>query len=282
MQVAAALCALDYKPDQAPLDVLDARLDVLELVEKARLAELAKTGADPFDAEAARQVREDVRVFKQRLAETADSITGVRTELAVKASAPETTATLKELRAQLVALARTAVGRPQLLAAMQSKIDRSDLHAIALQIANGELEGLHPAVAAKLQIPDFRCLCCDRPLPSSAVLSTSSVSLPGASMTPASSANCLHALPKQLPHLDANSEDLYSRDDTHANKPNRADAEPHRRQRSAPTHPQYVMDESVTATVAPATNADSQSTFSRYPRLMPPKHLKPATKYRLN
>lgn len=237
---------------------------------------------------------------------------------------------------------------------MQSKIDRSDLHAIALQIANGELEGLHPAVAAKLQIPDFRCLCCDRPLPSSAVLSTSSVSLPGASMTPASSANCLHALPKQLPHLDANSEDLYSRDDTHANKPNRADAEPHRRQRSAPTHPQYVMDESVTATVAPATNADSQSlfldtnlprvgnffqssrtrafdasrlfenphfsleflfrlffspktpsfsskfekatallkrhrekranrsTFSRYPRLMPPKHLKPATKYRLN
>lgn len=166
--IVAVQAALHDKPQIAHFNRIAKRLDAME-------EEVKRHGKTPSAddiagaATLAKRATDELHTFKRRLDITSNSVESLRDQLDAKAGHNETTDTVDALRREILRLATTVVGRAQLESGLASKIDRKDINRIAALIATGDLPGLNPAVAAKLQIPEYRCLSCDRRLPSQAV-----------------------------------------------------------------------------------------------------------------
>lgn len=254
--IVAAQAALHYKPHHAHFNRIAKRLDAVE--EEAKLRGNSPSADDIAGAAAlAKRATDELHIFKRSLDKTSHSVESLRDQLNAKAGYNEITDSLDALRGEILRLATTAVGRTQLESGLASKIDRKDMNRIAALIATGDLPGLHPAVAAKLQIPEYRCLSCDRRLPSQAVALSAMARHSALETTPECSHQSRNSIVDTFP------------------------ADPKRRPKTA--------DLSATHSAARGNDEDivhsgyalmcllspsllifrNRATFSRYPRLMP-------------
>lgn len=166
--IVAAQARLDLTPQADVVDQLSHRITSLE---DDATPEKDAIDVDAFlEATAAvRRAHDDLKSVKAVVDDTQVSLDALRDDLHGKAGREDTLDVIARIKTDLGRLASSALSKHQLHEGLSTKLDRKDLNRIAALIANGKLPGLNAAVAAKLQIPDFRCLCCDRPLPSQAM-----------------------------------------------------------------------------------------------------------------
>lgn len=144
--IVAAQAALSFVPNNSSIEDLDSRLQLIEQVETDQ-QQTEETGSATHAAAAAiKQTSDDIEQFRATLAEISNTIGCLQSELQTKATQLDTSSALDLLRRELLKLASTMVGKGQLAASLNSKLDRRDLRQIAALIANGELDGLNPFV----------------------------------------------------------------------------------------------------------------------------------------
>ncbi|KAJ1444949.1 hypothetical protein M885DRAFT_626640 [Pelagophyceae sp. CCMP2097] len=229
------------------------RLCLLEACEAARkLADAGLEGA--FDAAAIRRQRDDMAAFKTHLTETrrraAYHVAAVQADVLTKAAQLPTAAALEGLRHDILRLGRGAAGRLQLQQQLALKLDKADVGRIAELIQSGALSEISKLTAAKMQIADFRCLCCDSPLHGRNISHVDGPHAPPQALprAPAPAPQMKHALP-DVPATQSDRHLLVS-----------ASVD------SLRTRPaQGSLDDLAD---------DSAQTFSRYPRLMPARATK--------
>lgn len=156
--IVALQASLSYMPDKSVLEDLNKRLRLIEHTNSQ--SEKTSEGQDNV----MQHVRNEFELVHSNLSETAEEIERFQSELKTKAESSETRSALDMLKREVHALALDTVRRQQIQVSLSSKLDRRDLHRLSALIANGEVEGMNPSVATKLQSPCFRCLCCDKPL----------------------------------------------------------------------------------------------------------------------
>ena len=108
---------------------------------------------------------EDVQRLSGDLAATLKNLERLQTELGNKATSVDVSAALAAVNKQLSRMQANSMPKDQLDGVLKSKVDKKDINRIAAALA-GDSDDLDvdPVLAAKLQMPKFRCLSCNRPL----------------------------------------------------------------------------------------------------------------------
>lgn len=106
----------------------------------------------------------DVAALAVRLSEARALAESLRDALEHKAATEEVKASLAAINKQLARIMSQKLNKDQLDEFLATKVDRKDIDRIAAQLAGEEDDNTDPVLAAKLQVPKFRCLSCDRPL----------------------------------------------------------------------------------------------------------------------
>lgn len=172
---------------QASLSFMPDNSVVEKLKERMQLIERAKSQSCDNVAAASMHSKFD---FHASLAATTQTVDRLRDEISTKAGYEDTRIALSLLEREVVKLGETTVEQSQLETILRSKIDRSDLSQIAALVANGNFDGINSQVAAKLQNPRLRCLCCDKPLTRASVSMETILQTPQSpSSNPANEAN---------------------------------------------------------------------------------------------
>lgn len=106
----------------------------------------------------------EMQKLTHQLGDALASFEGLQTELRTKAVSSDVSSALSAMQKKVLLLQGNIIDRDTLATQLRTKLDRKDLNRIAQMIAAGDLDGMNPTVAAKLQMPNFRCLSCNRPI----------------------------------------------------------------------------------------------------------------------
>ena len=89
--------------------------------------------------------------------------TRLEADLALKAAADDVKQSLSLINKQLARLTAQKLNRDQIDGMLSGKVDRREIDAIARRLAGDADDRLDPTLVAKQQMPQMKCLSCDRP-----------------------------------------------------------------------------------------------------------------------
>ena len=108
--------------------------------------------------------KDELDRLDRRFEEVRALLEATRDELGAKLEAADLKEALSVVNKQLARITSTKLNKSDLDEVLAQKVDRKDIDRIAAQLAGEEEDNSDPVLAAKLQVPKFRCMSCDRPL----------------------------------------------------------------------------------------------------------------------